>query len=81
MRILFDQRVPRGLASSLRAHEVAEARELGWEAILNGARFRHAQDAGYQLFLTTDKNVRYQQNLYGRVIAIIVLGNSPRWTA
>lgn len=64
-RILFDQGVPRGLAASLRAHEVTKARELGWEETSNGALLRLAEDAGFQLLLTTDKNVRYQQNLAG----------------
>ena len=74
MRILFDQGVPRELAASLRTHEVAEARELGWEPISNGASLKVAEGAGFDLLLTTDKNVRYQQNLSGRKIALVVLG-------
>jgi hypothetical protein len=69
MRILFDQGVPRGLAASLRGHAVTEARTLNWERISNG----------FDLLLTTDKNVRYQQNLAGRKISVVVLGNSPWW--
>jgi hypothetical protein len=38
-----------------------------------------AEDAGFDLLVTTDKNVRYQQNLAGRKISIVVLGNSPWW--
>ena len=38
-----------------------------------------AEDAGFGLLLTTDKNVRHQQNLTGRAISIVVLGNSPWW--
>ena len=79
MRILFDQGVPRGLTASLRGHEVTEARKLGWERISNGELLKLADGAGFDLLLTTDKNVRYQQNLAGRRVSIVVLGNSPWW--
>ena len=77
MRILFDQGTPRGLAAALRGHEVTEARKRGWERISNGELLKLAESAGFDLLLTTDKRIRYQQNLSGRTIAIIVLGNSP----
>jgi hypothetical protein len=79
MRILFDQGVPRGLAASLRDHEVSEARQLKWERISNGALLKLAEEAGFNLVVTTDKNVRHQQNLSGRIISIVVLGQSPWW--
>jgi len=79
MRILFDQGVPRGLAASLNGHEVIEARKLKWERISNGALLKLAEDAGFHLLLTTDKNLRYQQNLTPRTISIVVLGQSPWW--
>ena len=79
MRVLFDQGVPRGLAASLRNHEVAEARQLKWERISNGALLKLAEEAGFNLLLTTDKNIRYQQNLADRTISIVVLGQSPWW--
>jgi hypothetical protein len=79
MRILFDQGVPRGLAASLVGHEVTEVRKLKWERISNGALLKLAEDAGFDVLLTTDKNVRYQQNLAGRRISIVVLGQSPWW--
>ena len=66
MRILFDQGVPRGLTASLRGHEVTEARKLKWERISNGELLELAEGAGFDLLLTTDKNVRYQQNLADR---------------
>jgi hypothetical protein len=77
MRILFDQGVPRGLAASLRGHDITEARKLNWERISNGALLRLAEEAGFNLLLTTDKNVRFQQNLADRKISIVVLGQSP----
>jgi hypothetical protein len=79
MRILFDQGVPRGLAASLQGHEVSEARRLRWERISNGELLNLAETAGFDVLVTTDKNVRYQQNLAGRKISIVVLGNSPWW--
>ena len=77
MRILFDQGVPRGIAASLRNHDVTEARKLKWERISNGALLKLAEEAGFDLLLTTDKNVRYQQNLADRKISIVVPGQSP----
>lgn len=79
MRILFDQGVPRGLAALLQSHDVTEARKLRWERVSNGALLKQAQDTGFDLVLTTDKNLRYQQNLSDRKIAIVVLGQSPWW--
>ena len=79
MRILFDQGVPRGLIASLQGHDVTEARKLKWETISNGELLNLAEGAGFDLLLTTDKNVRYQQNLADRKISIVVLGNSPWW--
>jgi hypothetical protein len=77
MRILFDQGVPRGLAWTLREHEVTEARKFGWEKISNGELLKLAEGAGFDLMVTTDKNLRYQQNLSSRRIALVVLGQSP----
>ena len=79
MRILFDQGVPRGLTASLHSHEVTEARKLNWETISNGALLKLAEETGFDLMVTTDKNVRHQQNLADRKISIVVLGQSPWW--
>ncbi|MEO7002492.1 MAG: hypothetical protein ABI068_11750 [Ktedonobacterales bacterium] len=50
--------------------------ERGWSTLTNGALLTAAEWAGYDLFLTTDKNLRYQQNLTGRRLAILVLGTT-----
>ena len=76
MRILFDHGTPSGIAPSLSSHEVTEAIERGWHRISNGELPNLAEAAGFELLLTTDKGIRYQQNLKGRKIAIVVLGNS-----
>lgn len=62
--------------SALPAHEVTEARDRGWDRISNGELLTVAEAAGFDLIVTTDKRIRYQQNLTNRKIAIVVLGNS-----
>jgi hypothetical protein len=52
-----------------------EAIERGWDRLVNGELIAVAEAAGFDLLLTTDKNIRYQQNLTGRKIAFVVLGN------
>jgi hypothetical protein len=63
-------------AASLSGHEVTEAIERGWDRISNGDLLNLAEAAGFDLLITTDKGIRYQQNLKDRQIAIVVLGNS-----
>ncbi len=53
------------------------AEEHGWGRLENGVLLAVAEEAGFEVFLTADKNLRYQQNLSSRKIAIVVLGNSP----
>lgn len=62
-----------------RAH-VGISADLGWERLRNGDLLAAAEQAGYELLLTTDKNLRYQQNLRDRQIAIVVIGHS-QWPA
>ena len=76
MRILFDNGVPRGLARFLTGHSVEEARSRGWEELVNGELIDVAEQAGFEVMVTTDKNIRYQQNLKTRRIALVVLGQS-----
>jgi hypothetical protein len=78
MRVLFDNGTPRGLASALVGHVVEEARVHGWDTLRNGELLDAAEAAGFELFLTTDRNIGYQQNLTSRRIAIVVLGKG-RW--
>jgi hypothetical protein len=49
---------------------------LGWDRLTNGELLDAAEANGFDLLLTTDKNIRYEQNLVGRKIAIVVLGNA-----
>jgi hypothetical protein len=73
MRVLFDNGVPRGVASVLKEHVVEEARDRGWDRLTNGDLLRAAEVAEFEVLLTTDRNIRYQQNLSRRVIAIVTL--------
>jgi predicted nuclease of predicted toxin-antitoxin system len=76
MKILFDNGTPKPIARSLVGHEVAFARQAGWHELGNGELIQQAEDAGYAILLSTDKNIRYQQNLAGRKIALVILKQS-----
>jgi predicted nuclease of predicted toxin-antitoxin system len=76
MLILFDNGTPRGLARFLVGHTVEEAREHGWEELENGELIEAAERAGFEVMVTTDKNIRYQQHLTARKIALVVLEHS-----
>ena len=76
MRILFDQGTPAPLIPFLEDHTVTQVKDLGWERLVNGDLLKAAEEYGFEIFLTTDKNITAQQNLKTRAIAIVVLGNS-----
>jgi hypothetical protein len=78
MSVLFDHVTPAGIARVLRAHAVTKAKDLGWDTLSNGDLLREAERAGFDVLLTADKNMWYQQNLAERRIALIVL-STPRW--
>ena len=76
MLVLFDQSTPAPLRHALKAHVVVEAIERGWERLENGALIDAAEAEAFEILVTADKNIRFQQNLIGRKIAIVVLGNA-----
>mgnify|MGYP003555757003 CR=1 FL=1 len=76
MRILFDQGTPLPLRRSLTQHEVATAYERGWSKLKNGELLDAAEKAGFAILLTTDSNLKHQQNLTTRRIAIIALSTT-----
>jgi predicted nuclease of predicted toxin-antitoxin system len=78
MKILFDQGTPVPLRRHLTGHTVTTAYEAGWSALSNGDLLVAAEKAEYQILVTTDQNLRYQQNLQERRIAIVVL-RSTSW--
>ncbi len=74
MLILFDQATPVPLRPYLKGHLVRTAAQQGWDRLKNGDLLSAAEAAGFNLLLTTDKNMRYQQSLVGRKISVLVLG-------
>ena len=78
MRILFDHNAPRQLKRHLVGHDVDVAEERGWATLVNGALLDQAEEAGYEVLITADKNMPYQQNIASRSLALIVLGVN-RW--
>lgn len=79
MTILLDQGTPRPLRRHLTGHGVSTAAELGWSELENGDLLR-AADGQFDLLITTDKNLRYQQNLAEIGLALLVLPE-PTWDA
>src|ERR1700730_4498901 len=73
MRVLFDHGTSAPLIPFLAGHTVTKAKDRGWDTLSNGDLLTVAEEAGFDLFLTADKNIRYQQNLEGRRIALVVL--------
>jgi hypothetical protein len=78
MLVLLDQGTPVPLRSFLQGHTVKTAAQQRWSALANGDLLRVAEAAGFDVLLTTDKNLAFQQSLKDRKIAIVVLGN-PQW--
>ncbi|MFM8764291.1 MAG: hypothetical protein ACKOEZ_05585 [Spartobacteria bacterium] len=73
MKILFDQGVPVPLRRFLHPSSVDTATENGWSQLTNGSLIESAERDGYDVLTTTDQNLRYQQNLTHRKIAILIL--------
>ena len=80
MKILLDECVPVQVRNALVGHEVSTAQKLGWSGISNGELLHRAEQDGFELFMVADKNLRYQQNLKGRKLAILELWTNHRPT-
>lgn len=80
MLVLFDQSTPVPLRQFLKEHAVETAWQRGWDTLKNGNLLQAAEEAGFDVLVTPDKNMRFQQNLKNYNIAIVVLGN-PQWPA
>ncbi len=79
MLILFDHGTPKGLIQALPGHTIITAYSKGWDRLHNGALLNAAEDAAIDLLLTTDRRIRYQQNLAGRRIALVVVTGTTKW--
>ncbi len=80
MKILLDECVPLQVRHALPTHEVTTVQQRGWSGISNGDLIDKAEQAGFAVFIVADKNLRYQQNLSGRKIAILELWTNHRPT-
>lgn len=76
MRILFDQGTPAPLRLFLPEHAVATAFEQGWSTLKNGELLTAAEREAFETLITTDRRLKYQQNLNARIIGIIVLSTT-----
>ena len=76
MRVLFDQGTPAPLRHGLPLHAVETAFERGWSMLRNGELLQAAEAAGFEVLVTTDMNLQYQQNLTQRRIALVVLSTT-----
>ncbi len=76
MRVHFDQGTPAPLRKLLPGHEVATAYERGWSTLKNGELLAAAERDGFEVLVTTDSNLKYQQNLASRTIALVVLSTT-----
>jgi hypothetical protein len=78
MLILFDHMTPAGIARFLSGHTVTKAKDRGWDRLGNGDLLAAAEDAGFDVLVTADKNIRHRQNLAGRRMALVVM-STPQW--
>ena len=76
MRVLFDQGTPVPWRQFLQGHSVSTAYEQGWSSLKNGELLQSAKDNGFEILVTTDTNLKYQQNLSTRKIAVVVLSTT-----
>ena len=76
MRVLFDHGTPAPLRRALAGHVVETAYERGWSQLKNGDLLNAAEAAGFEVLVTTDQNLRYQQQLAARRIAVVVLSTT-----
>jgi hypothetical protein len=79
MRVLLDQNTPAPLRHALLGHHVATAYERGWSEVSNGKLIAEAESAGFDVLITSDQNIPYQQNWTGRRLGLLVL-NPNDWT-
>jgi hypothetical protein len=80
VKVLLDESVPVQVRGALPAHDVTAVGELGWKGRENGELLDGAEQAGFDILVIADKNLRHQQNLRGRRIALVELWTNHRPT-
>jgi predicted nuclease of predicted toxin-antitoxin system len=73
MRLLLDGNLPRAFGALLPGHRVQTVHQRRWSDLDDGPLLRAAEEAGFDAFLTMDQSLRFQQNLRGRALRIVVL--------
>jgi hypothetical protein len=73
MRVLLDEQLPRQLAPYFVGHEVRTVQQEAWAGLKNGALLTKAEDAGFEVLITGDKNMPFQQNIAKRRLAVLVM--------
>jgi hypothetical protein len=73
VRVLLDEQLPRRLVRELTGHDVRTVQQQGWAGLQNGELLRRAADEGFQVFLTGDRNLQFQQNFARARIGVVVL--------
>ena len=76
MKVLLDESVPQKLRLLMEGHTVITVAFQGWSGLKNGALLAAAEEAGFELFITADQEISYQQNLRGRRLALLVLSTN-----
>jgi hypothetical protein len=78
MLVLLDENLPQGLRLFLGGHDVRTTRYQGWAGLANGALLKAAEEAGFEVFVTADRGILYQQNRTKSKLALIVLSTNER---
>jgi hypothetical protein len=73
MKVLLDECLPRKLKNHLREHECSTVPEQGWAGKKNGELLFLAENSGFEIFLTLDRGVEYEQNLKECEIAVVLI--------
>ena len=78
MKVLLDENLDHRLRNHLGSHEVFTASYMGWDGFKNGRLLQAAEDDGFDVLVTGDRTLSYEQNMSGRRLAIVVL-SSVEW--
>lgn len=79
MRILLDEQLPRQLAACIEGHDARTTQQQGWAGLTNGELLQRASEAGFDVFLTADQNLEFQQNLQNsRLFTVVLIAPSNR---
>ena len=72
MLVLLDEQLPRHLAREIGGHNVSTVQQRGWAGLKNGELLRVAADAGFEVLVTADRNLQFQQNLSLAQLGIVL---------